>query len=695
MVRDEIKILMIDDDEEDFMIVRDIILKGVVNHKYTIDWQPSYEAGLKSISEKKHDVYLIDYNLGAHTGLELIKKAIDIGCEAPLIILTGENNFEIDTQAMNAGAADYLVKGTISSQIVERSIRYAIANAKHRREMHELNAALEKRVKSRTLILEETLDKLEESKKELIKEKNKAEHAARIAEEAAMAKTQFLSNMSHEIRTPMNAIIGFTKVLLETSLNEKQREYLNTIKVSGDILIVLINDILDLAKVESGKMTFDHSPFHLKTSVTEVLQLFETKIDGQNLKLVTKFDSAIPEIVVGDSIRLNQIILNLVGNAVKFTPSGQINVNVKLLKEDEKKVLIRFEVKDTGIGIPETEQKNIFEKFQQAKGLGAKLHGGTGLGLAIVKQLIELQGGIITVRSKVNEGSVFSFQLSFDRTKEKMQSKPKAAVKNISRPVGTLIGKVKILVVEDIRPNQLLIKTLLEKINCEIDMADNGKTAVEMVQKKKYDIILMDLQMPIMDGFEATEYIRKELHQKVPIVALTADVTTVDLKKCKAFGMDDYLTKPIDENLLYSIIAKYSRTVQKPQMNSMSQQYSVKSATYPFYSDYLLEITNGNTEAITEIVTAYLEEIPQLTNTMRQSIDNKDWNGLQRATHSIIPCFALMGIDKEYEFIARVIEEYAIEKQHPEKIQQLFFIIDDVCKRTCEEITKEFIKVED
>jgi signal transduction histidine kinase len=690
MIQNEIKILMIDDDEEDFLIVRDIILRGVVHHKYTIDWRPSYDSGLKAIAEKKHDVYFIDYTLGGKTGLELIKKAVEMGCEAPLIILTGENNFEIDSQAMNAGASDYLVKGTISSQIMERSIRYAIANAKHRREMNELNMALEKRVKSRTIILEETLDKLERSQNELITAKNKAEQGARIAEDAARAKTQFLSNMSHEIRTPMNAIIGFTKVLLETPLSEKQKEYLNTIKVSGDILIVLINDILDLAKVESGKMTFENSPFHLFTSISEILQLFETKIEEKKLDLITEYDHTIPEVLVGDAVRLNQIILNLVGNAVKFTNEGHITVSVRKLKEEGDEVTVGFDIKDTGLGIPEHEHKNIFEKFQQASGSNIKLHGGTGLGLAIVKQLVELQGGKISVRSQVNVGSTFSFTLSFKKSSEKVEIKPQAVIGSTVPTGEASIENIKVLLVEDIRPNQLLIKTLLEKHKCHIDIADNGQIAIEKLNHSRYDVILMDLQMPVMNGLEATEYIRKKMKLYTPIIALTADVTTMDVKKCKTIGMNDYISKPVDEKLLYNLIVKYSKNGQELAKANKELQDSFTTSS-SVYSDYLLEITNGDQDALSEIISAYLEEIPQLTSAMQEGIETGDWEKLKRATHSIIPCFALMGIEKEYEFMARTIEEYANEKHHAEKIQALFYIIDEVCKKKCDEIKKELI----
>ena len=245
---------------------------------------------------------------------------------------------------------------------------------------------------------------------------SKAETATGIAESAVKAKQQFLSNMSHEIRTPMNAIIGFTKVVLKTDLTAKQKEYLTAIKMSGDSLIVLINDILDLAKVDSGKMTFEQTPFKMASSISAMVHLFETKIQEKNLELVKEYDSSIPEVLIGDPVRLHQIILNLVSNAVKFTTKGKITVTAKMVFEDKEKVSIRFSVTDTGIGIPEEKIEKIFENFQQASSGTSRLYGGTGLGLAIVKQLVEPQGGHVSVISKVNEGSTFSFTLQFPKT---------------------------------------------------------------------------------------------------------------------------------------------------------------------------------------------------------------------------------------------------------------------------------------
>ena len=376
----------------------------------------------------------------------------------------------------------------------------------------------------------------------------KIENAKKVAEDALQSKQQFLANMSHEIRTPMNAIIGFTKVVLKTDLSKKQIEYLNAIKTSGDTLIVLIDDILDLAKVDAGKMTFVQKPFELSVSVSTMLHLFETKIKEKNLELITQYDSKIPTVLLGDAARLHQIILNLVSNAVKFTSKGNIVVSVDLLNEDANQATIRFAIEDSGIGIAENQMLTIFEKFQQANHETSSLYGGTGLGLAIAKQLVEKQGGTIDVKSKIGEGSTFSFTLSFEKTKAEVAFETEIMV------LDTEMKAIKVLIAEDVALNQFLIRTILDDFGFSWDIAANGKIVLEKLKTHVYDIILMDLQMPEMNGFEATEYIRKTMKSNIPIIALTANVTKVDVEKCKTVGMNDYITKPIDEKSLYQKI---------------------------------------------------------------------------------------------------------------------------------------------
>jgi two-component system CheB/CheR fusion protein len=532
-----------------------------------------------------------------------------------------------------------------------------------------------------------------------IKEKGLLTREKELAEGAVNSKQQFLSNMSHEIRTPMNAIVGFTKVVLKTDLNEKQKEYINAIKVSGDALIVLINDILDLAKVDAGKMTFEQTPFKLTTSISAMLHLFETKIQEKNLELVKEYDTTIPEVLVGDPVRLHQIILNLVSNAVKFTAKGKITVHIHKLKENADSVTIKFTITDTGIGIAESSIKHIFDDFQQATSETSRIYGGTGLGLAIVKQLVEQQGGSITVNSKVDKGSSFVFTLSFTKTNEKIPDE--AEIVESLKPV---LNNIHILVVEDIPLNQLLMKTLLEDFGFAMDIAGNGKIAIEKLKKSTYDIILMDLQMPEMDGFETTEYIRNKMNLHTPIIALTADVTTVDVEKCKALGMNDYISKPIDERILYNKIILYlKRSMYKNPVNAIEKEL-VQQKTTCVNLDYLKRVTKNNAAVIAEMIEVYLEETPRLLDNMKQAIDAENWETLKLIAHSIIPSFSTMGIDKKFENKAKKIQEYAIsltennsdtdtKKETIAVIHDLFLKIKSICTQSCEELEKELLVV--
>ena len=515
--------------------------------------------------------------------------------------------------------------------------------------------------------------------------KKNAENATIIAENAVKAKQQFLSNMSHEIRTPMNAIIGFTKVVLKTELTPKQKEYLDAIKMSGDALIVLINDILDLAKVDSGQMKFEKTPFKMKSSVSAMLHLFEPKIHEKNLKLIKEYDRKIPEILVGDPVRLHQIILNLVSNAVKFTAKGKIIVSVNLIYEDLEKVIIEFSVADTGIGIPEDRLDTIFENFQQASSHTSRLYGGTGLGLAIVKQLIEPQGGTIRVKIEMGQGSTFSFTLSFQKTTVE------ADEENEILELDSKIKNIKVLVVEDIPLNQLLMKTLLDDFGFERDIAENGKVAIEKLEKNEYDVILMDLQMPIMNGFETTEYIRKTMNSKIPIIALTADVTTVDLAKCKAVGMNDYLAKPVDERLLYSkIIAILKKNKVNAKTNTIVEEKNIEVKKYKYIElSYLKQRTKSNPALMMEMITLYLTQTPVLIETINRGLEDENWLLLSAATHKIIPSFAIVGMNAEYENIAKEIQELATAPVKNEELKKLVKKIDHACKEACKELKAE------
>jgi PAS domain S-box-containing protein len=514
--------------------------------------------------------------------------------------------------------------------------------------------------------------------------KTKADNALIIAEDAVKAKQQFLSNMSHEIRTPMNAIIGFTKVVLKTELSLKQQEYVMAIKTSGDALIVLINDILDLAKVDAGKMEFEKAPFKLAVSLAAMLHLFEPKIQEKNLSLVKKYDDRIPEVLIGDPVRLHQIILNLVSNAVKFTSKGEIVVSAHMFKETEVEVLIEFGVSDTGIGIEESKLKNIFEDFQQATSNTSRLYGGTGLGLAIAKQLVEAQGGTIKVKSKLNEGTTFSFTLGFQKTNAK------AEAEIILSGLDTEIINAKILVVEDIALNQLLMRTLLEDFGFECDIVSNGRLAVEKLQEEYYDLILMDLQMPEMNGFEATEFIRSKLKLTIPIIALTADVTTSDMTRCRAVGMDDYISKPVNDRILYNKIAVLLKKAdRRKNLSQNTSEGSEAKKTNITNLEYLRLRTKSNPKVMGDMISLYLEQTASLIIAIKNSLEANDWAQVQTIAHKLIPSFAIMGISADHEDVAKKIQEYARTQQHIENIPDLVRQLTDVLERACEELTEQ------
>jgi CheY-like chemotaxis protein len=398
--------------------------------------------------------------------------------------------------------------------------------------------------------------------------------------------------------------------------------------------------------------------------------------------LVKEYDNNIPQTLIGDPVRLHQIILNLVSNAIKFTEKGSVTVKVRMLEEDEEKVKIEFSVTDTGIGIAKNKIGKIFEDFQQATSGTSRIYGGTGLGLAIVKKLIESQQGSISVVSKADKGSTFSFRLSFQKTK--IEAEAESELAELSKE----IKNIRVLVVEDIQLNQLLMKTLLDDFGFGLDIAENGRVAIEKMDGNNYDIILMDLQMPEMNGFEATEYIRNVMHSKIPIIALTADVTTIDVAKCREAGMNDYISKPVDERLLYSKIMK---AVKKAD-NKKAKDFETNSSNNARHInlEYLTERTKSNPHLMTEMISLYLQQTPTLVNEMKKSMEVNDWKMLKAAAHKMIPSFLIMGISKEYENMAKDVQDYAAkEPQNFEKLQGLVLKLENVSSQACRELTEE------
>ena len=396
---------------------------------------------------------------------------------------------------------------------------------------------------------------------ELEAKNRELEAAMTTARDAIRLKSRFLANISHEIRTPLNGIFGMIDLLQSTQLTNEQQDYAQTLRESASALLPIINDILDLAKMEAGKLRLERNPFSLAVLATQVAALFEKRVQAKGLHFSSEIPSSLPENVIGDANRLRQILSNLLDNAVKFTEEGGVKFSVSVEKESLERIGVRFSVSDTGIGVAAEQLDRIFESFTQGDGSASRKYGGTGLGLAISKHLVELLGGHIAVESKPGEGSTFWFGVTMEKTAAPAAEETRAPVAAaLFKPSD--LRSVRVLIAEDNELNKKLSLRLLGKLGIEAEAVSDGRQAVEAVSKKAYDMILMDCQMPEMDGFEATAIIRERERNRrhTPICALTANAMDGDRERCLAAGMDDYLCKPIGLDQLRNVVARWIAT---------------------------------------------------------------------------------------------------------------------------------------
>jgi PAS domain S-box-containing protein len=490
-------------------------------------------------------------------------------------------------------------------------------------------------------------------------ERKKMEHelanAKFMADRARLAERQFLAHMSHEIRTPINAVIGMAHLLDETQPDATQKEYINSLRFSADSLLGIIDNILDLSKIDASEIEFEKKPFDLDYLLKSLLLAFQYKIEEKDIQIFASVDPAIENIVIGDPTRTNQILTNLLGNALKFTEKGMISLTAKLIGKSEGKYEIEFKIRDTGIGIPEGKLETIFEYFKQADVQINRKFGGTGLGLTIVKQLVEMQGGAIRVESRLGHGSDFIVSLSFGDSGIPVNEQK--IIPEIDHQNSRKLAKgLHLLVVEDNLMNQKLICKTIQTWESTFEVAMNGLEALEKVSTQYFDAILMDIHMPEVDGFEATLAIRKDKNnpnRNVPIIALTAAAMYDDKRRAFEVGMNDFLTKPIAPKVLKEHVLLAIQEYRNKKDTEIPDPVNLDSG-HPIDLNYLIELSNGDLHFVETMIDAFLTEAPGLLQNLNTAVIQKNWEQVYQQAHKLKPSFAMMGMNNLQEIALEV-----------------------------------------
>ncbi|MCI3937152.1 ATP-binding protein [Chryseobacterium aahli] len=500
----------------------------------------------------------------------------------------------------------------------------------------------------------------------LIKELDVAERKASVA---AQTKENFLANMSHEIRTPLSGILGFTNLLQKRPLDETSKEFVSSIQRSGENLMAIINDILDLSKIEAGMMRITPGIFSINGLVNSVETFFVERAKEKGLKISSKIDTSIPDTLIGDATRLTQILVNLIGNAIKFTHHGSIIIEIYNKQQSENEVIIAFKISDTGIGIDKEKLNEVFERFNQGEDSTTRNYGGTGLGLSIVKSLILLQNGDIEVTSEQGKGTTFHFYIPYTIAKEQLNLVPKIDTdyfKDITN------SPLKVLIVDDNAINQSLMKHLLSQWNIDFDTANNGLEAVEFLRNNDCDLVLMDIQMPQMDGYVATQTIREELKLNTPIIAMTAHALAGERERCMSRGMNEYISKPIKEEELFKLISNFGL------QESHQQEIKIEKTQLKFqYIDltYMQSISGGDTSFEKTVTQQFIDNIPQHLEQLSAAYQNQDFTTVKLRAHDLKSSVAIMGLlpslEEKLNVLEMTTEQNSILKEDLDEVKSI------------------------
>jgi len=540
-----IELLLVEDNAAEARLLQEY-LKAVSSKDFRLVHVKHLAAARDRLSSESLDIILLDLTLPDSQGLETLEAMLGMAPSLPIVVLTNTEDDELGVELVRRGAQDYLVKRHVNRELLVRAVCYAIERKQAAEALRQAKEELEIRVAERTAELAKTNEELKAANK---------------------AKSEFLTKMSHELRTPLNSILGFAQLFGRAkNLTAEQKENSNIIYQSGNHLLTMINDILDLSKIEAGKMQLAPKKMHLPDVLETVVEILRIKAEQKGISLTYQPTSSLPAVIQADETRLRQVLINLLGNAVKFTEKGGVTFKVTILHVKESSAYpeasIRFEIADTGIGIAPEQLEKIFLPFEQAENSCKKAEG-TGLGLAISQKIVQMMGSILQVQSHLGEGSVFWMDLDLPVVTGLPQSHPSSPDSQQKIELDESFGQqypLRILLVEDARINQRVALMMFEKLGYNAELAKNGKEALEMLRRQSYDVVFMDIQMPEMDGLEATRHICRDWPEsdRPYIIAMTANAMPEDREKCLAAGMNHYISKPVRLETLVQVLRECS-----------------------------------------------------------------------------------------------------------------------------------------